>query len=188
MGADKHAERLRELLEVMDVNPEWHMNAVSDGERRRVQIVLGLLEPFSLLLMDEVTVDLDVVARNDLLKFLRKETETRNATILYATHIYDGLSDWPTHVAHLSEGKIMHLRELGSAFPELEEAKKTISNFYGNSPLLTVAEMWLREDLRRRKQAGQTYNKPHDEGSQPEYKKFGLVERSSMSYYNYYTH
>jgi ABC-type uncharacterized transport system ATPase subunit len=34
------------------------MNKISDGQRRRVKIVLGLLQPWKIL-VDEVTVDLD---------------------------------------------------------------------------------------------------------------------------------
>lgn len=77
------------------------MHKVSDGQRRRVQICLGLLHPFQVslslshshslvysilelslnaflvqvLLLDEVTVDLDVVARMDLLEFFKEECE-----------------------------------------------------------------------------------------------------------------
>jgi hypothetical protein len=36
---------------------------VSDGQRRRVQICVGLLRPFKVLLLDEITVDLDVLGR-----------------------------------------------------------------------------------------------------------------------------
>jgi ABC-type uncharacterized transport system ATPase subunit len=35
----------------------------------------------------QVTVDLDVLVRSRLLAFLKEETETRHASILYATHI-----------------------------------------------------------------------------------------------------
>lgn len=37
-----------------DVDLEWHMHEVSDGERRRVQIVSGLMAPWDVLLLDEV--------------------------------------------------------------------------------------------------------------------------------------
>lgn len=60
------------------------------GQRRRVQLVMGLLQPWELLLLDEVTVDLDVLVRADFLAYLKEETETRGATIVYATHIFDG--------------------------------------------------------------------------------------------------
>ena len=35
------------------------------------------------LLLDEITVDLDVLGRADLMRFLMQETEERNATIIY---------------------------------------------------------------------------------------------------------
>src|SRR5579883_2263774 len=76
--------RCQELLQLLDIDLEWRMHIVSDGERRRAQILLGLLNPFDVLLLDEVTVDLDVLVRADFLKFLKSETESRGATILYA--------------------------------------------------------------------------------------------------------
>jgi CCR4-NOT complex subunit CAF16 len=65
-------------------------------------------------------VDLDVLVRSDLLSFLVQESETRGATIVCtcpttthcvitvdaadATHIFDGLTVFPTHIAHLQLG------------------------------------------------------------------------------------
>ena len=89
----ENPERRDELIELLGVDPNWRMHQVSDGQRRRVQIFLGLLRPFKILLLDEVTVSLDVVVRQDLLQYLRKESETRGATIIYATHIFDGLDE-----------------------------------------------------------------------------------------------
>jgi len=70
-----------------------HMHNISDGERRRVQLCMGLMSPWDVLFLDEVTVDLDVLVRDELLSFLRAESESRGATILYATHIFDGDSE-----------------------------------------------------------------------------------------------
>jgi len=56
------------------------------------------------LLLDEVTVDLDVVTRSDLLNYLKDECDTRGATIVYATHIFDGLEHWATHINRLCAG------------------------------------------------------------------------------------
>lgn len=63
------------MIELLDIDLQWRMHKVSDGQRRRVQICMGLLHPFKVLLLDEVTVDLDVVTRLDLLDFLREECE-----------------------------------------------------------------------------------------------------------------
>jgi len=103
---DRYPERRDELYELLEIDPEWRMHMVSDGQRRRVQIMLAMLRPFKVLLLDEVTVDLDVVGRADFLQYLKNESETRGATIMYATHIFDGMNDWPTHIVFLNQGKV----------------------------------------------------------------------------------
>ncbi|KAG8685264.1 CCR4-NOT regulatory complex component, partial [Ceratobasidium sp. 395] len=82
VGGYRHKARRDRLLDILDVDLNWHMHAISDGERRRVQLVMGLMAEWDILLLDEVTVDLDVLVRDDLLSFLKEESETRGATIL----------------------------------------------------------------------------------------------------------
>lgn len=82
VGGYRHKERRDHLLDILDVDLDWHMHQISDGERRRVQLVMGLMAPWDVLLLDEVTVDLDVLVRDNLLSFLTQESETRGATIL----------------------------------------------------------------------------------------------------------
>lgn len=41
------------LIALLGVDPAWSMQRVSDGQRRRVQLCLGLLRPFDVLLCDE---------------------------------------------------------------------------------------------------------------------------------------
>ncbi|PRQ32757.1 putative P-loop containing nucleoside triphosphate hydrolase [Rosa chinensis] len=155
------------------------MHKVSDGQRRRVQICMGLLYPFKnymsaacfiprlgyilhiiesppidfiilsldsgrlkcgrfsfgilksgsiliffqVLLLDEVTVDLDVVARMDLLDFFKEECEQRGATIVYATHIFDGFETRATHLAYIQDGELKRAQKL----LEVEELKSSVS-------------------------------------------------------------
>lgn len=85
VGGYRHRERRDRLLEILDVDLDWHMHQISDGERRRVQLCMGLMTEWDVLLLDEVTVDLDVLVRSDLIDFLVNESETRGATILCAS-------------------------------------------------------------------------------------------------------
>jgi CCR4-NOT complex subunit CAF16 len=133
------AGRASRHLSLLGVDPRWRMNRVSDGQRRRVQILLALLHPAEVLLLDEVTTDLDVIARADLLSFLREESELRGATILYATHILEGLEGWATHLAHLCAGRIRVLAPLAD-LPELA----TLARAGVPSPLLKLVDGWLR--------------------------------------------
>ncbi|GAV69448.1 AAA_21 domain-containing protein, partial [Cephalotus follicularis] len=138
--------RRAELIMVLDIDLSWRMHKASDGQRRRVQICMGLLKPFKVLLLDEITVDLDVLARADLLKFLKKECRERGATIVYATHIFDGLEDWPSHIVYVAHGKL----QLAMPMNKIKE----ISNL----SLMRTVESWLRkerdEERKRRKETG----------------------------------
>lgn len=136
--------RREELIELLDIDLEWRMHKVSDGQRRRVQICMGLLQPFQVLLLDEITVDLDVVARMDLLKFFVKECEERGATIIYATHIFDGLDAWASHLAYVEDGKLRRLQRIIEIF-ELKSLGE-------DKNLLQVVEPWLRTEREMRKQ------------------------------------
>ena len=40
------AERRQRLIELLEIDLEWRLNKVSDGQRRRVQICMGLLKPY----------------------------------------------------------------------------------------------------------------------------------------------
>ena len=37
---------------------------------------------------------------------LRSRIAQRGATIIYATHIFDGMEAWPTHVAYVERGQL----------------------------------------------------------------------------------
>ncbi|PIL37530.1 ATP-binding cassette transporter [Ganoderma sinense ZZ0214-1] len=149
VGGYRHKERRDRLLDILDVDLDWHMHQISDGERRRVQLVMGLMGDWDVLLLDEVTVDLDVLVRDDLLTFLKEDSENRGATILYATHIFDGLNNFPTHVAHMHLGTFLMEP---TAWPFTSETMGGTSVDLGPKPTLyAVALQWLREDRDRRR-------------------------------------
>merc|ERR1719487_2111933 len=107
IGEDRmKSPRVQELIDIMQINMSWRINAISDGQRRRIQLLECLAEEKEVYVLDEITTDLDLYAREGLLSFLRKETEQRGATIFYATHIFDSLADWGTHLLFFSKAKI----------------------------------------------------------------------------------
>lgn len=143
VGGYRHKPRRDQLLDILDVDLDWHMHAISDGERRRVQLVMGLMGEWDVLLLDEVTVDLDVLVRDDLLTFLKKDGEERGATVLYATHIFDGLDTFPTHVAHMRLGKFVTVPAPWDSFKDVTTGNR--------SRLYSIALQWLKEDRDHRR-------------------------------------
>ncbi|KAF5388024.1 hypothetical protein D9615_000390 [Tricholomella constricta] len=130
VGGYRHKERRDRLLDILDVDLDWHMHNISDGERRRVQLCFGLMVPW------DVTVDLDVLVRDDLLNFLKADSET------HATHIFDGLNNFPTHVAHMRLGSFL---TPPAPWP-ITSTSDLVSQFAPSTTLYSVALQWLKED------------------------------------------
>ncbi|KAJ3763183.1 P-loop containing nucleoside triphosphate hydrolase protein [Lentinula raphanica] len=142
VGGYRHKERRDHLLDILDIDLDWHMHAISDGERRRVQLCMGLMGEWDLLLLDEVTVDLDVLVRDNLLNFLKEETINRGATVVYATHIFDGLNDFPTHIAHMRDGSFVLNPTPWPLSVDVENAEL----LKAGSTLHAIALHWLAAD------------------------------------------
>lgn len=106
---------------------------------------MGLLRPWTVLLLDEITVDLDLLSRSNFLAFLKRETESRPCTIVYATHILDNLAAWPTHLAHMALGRVKKWGPMEEFGGEADGAGER-----GNSQLGDIVLKWLKEDLEER--------------------------------------
>ncbi|CAE6442026.1 unnamed protein product [Rhizoctonia solani] len=176
IGGYRHKARRDRLLNILDVDLDWHMHTISDGERRRVQMVMGLMGEW------DVTVDLDVLVRDDLLAFLKEESETRGATILYATHIFDGLNTFPTHVAHMRFGQFV-----SEPAPWLQQqTEPNLPSPASGSTLHALALRWLKEDreFRQREEAAGRLSKTR--GAKPD---TGVPTDSEVFYKKYdYSH
>jgi CCR4-NOT complex subunit CAF16 len=164
VGGNHFPTRRDELVRILDIDLRWRMHAVSDGERRRVQLAMGLVRPWTVLLLDEITVDLDLLSRRNFLEWLKSETEGRECTVVYATHILDNLAGWPSHLVHMHLGKV---KEWGAAESILgdgvKEGKKRLTRA-GNSELGELVLDWLRADLEERGPRGGKENESMGQG------------------------
>jgi CCR4-NOT complex subunit CAF16 len=129
------------LVKLLEVNPKWNLTTVSDGQRRRVQILCKLLKPCSVLLLDEITTDLDLLARQDLLAFLREESEERGVTIMYCTHIFDGLDGWASHIAYVIKGQLKLCKPVEAISDLLEVPEEQRARGWGT--LFCAVQRWL---------------------------------------------
>jgi CCR4-NOT complex subunit CAF16 len=79
--------------------------------------------------------------RFKMFQYLVSETRERKATIVYATHIFDGLEGFMTNLIHLRSGTIVHsVQDV-----QLELGKHEMVANLG-SPLLSLVLNWLKED------------------------------------------
>lgn len=158
IGFSHYRERGEMLIDILDIDLNWRMHRLSDGQKRRVQLSMGLLKPWRVLLLDEVTVDLDVIARSRLLNFLQLETKTRKCSVIYATHIFDGLANWPDKIIHVKDGYIIdeiNYQNDVKFVDKLENNGNGTVQFNEEAPKITVSRVnslhplalnWLRRD------------------------------------------
>ena len=104
-----YPDRNTELIKILSINPDWNMNAISEGQRKRVQLYLGLIQPFKVCLLDEITTNLDILVKHRFMTYLKKESIENKACILYVTHIFDGLEDWCTDILYINRNKEFHM-------------------------------------------------------------------------------
>eukprot|EP00536_Pseudo-nitzschia_multiseries_P001351 jgi/Psemu1/300718/fgenesh1_kg.17_\ len=104
---ENHRERRDELVRVLGINLNWRMHECSDGQRKKVRIMIKLLRPFRLCIIDEFAADLDIFSRNRFFKYLTKECAERGASVVYATHIFDQADAWATHVVFMQMNKTL---------------------------------------------------------------------------------
>ncbi|RLN73628.1 hypothetical protein BBJ28_00004929 [Nothophytophthora sp. Chile5] len=134
----EHPERRQRLLQVLRIDPKWRLHRLSDGQRRRVQLFLALLRPSQLIILDEVLGTLDIISRENVLAFLKEESETRQATVLLATHIFDGTDVWASHVLYIKRGRVGFYGPIEQYTTDAEGQ---------TAPMYKTVERWLRQEL-----------------------------------------
>jgi len=132
------SSRCRHLADILQVDVNWKINSISDGQRRRCQLLEILSHPRPVYLMDEITSDLDIFAREGILSFLRAESEQRGCTIFYCTHIFDHLEGWASHLLHLSKGQVVR----ACAMDEVTEYS-TLKEQNDLNPLYSLVRGWM---------------------------------------------
>jgi len=130
--------RVQELIDILQVNIAWRVNAISDGQRRRCQLIESLSVEKKVYILDEITTDLDLFAREGLLAYLKRETEEKGATIFYATHIFDHLAEWATHILYFSKAKVAKCCRM----EDLTEYHNLVNNGT-RVPLYSLMKEWV---------------------------------------------
>ncbi|AEF42678.1 daunorubicin resistance protein DrrA family ABC transporter ATP-binding protein [Hoyosella subflava] len=97
------------LFEQLNLDGLWKRQpkAMSGGQRRRLDIAMGLVHEPRLLFLDEPTTGLDPQARANLWEHIRDLREKRGATIFLTTHYLDEADALSDRVIIIDNGEIV---------------------------------------------------------------------------------
>src|SRR5437588_1946038 len=110
LPADQFTHTLGELTELFDVEElaRQPVRELSLGERMRMELIAALLHQPQLLLLDEPTIGLDVVAQVTIQKCLREYNQTRGVTMLLTSHYMRAVEALCSRVLVISHGKVIY--------------------------------------------------------------------------------
>ena len=116
ISKEKISKKLEEICDEFDLTEVWNSKAktLSGGWQRKVSIAMALITEPKVLYLDEPTLGLDVLARRDLWKVIRRLRG--RITIVLTTHYMEEAEELSDHIAIMMKGKTV-------AFGTMEELR-----------------------------------------------------------------
>lgn len=103
----KNLEMAVELLELQGLLKTF-TRELSLGQRMRADIAMMLLHSPELILLDEPTLGLDVVAKRQMIEFLKTVNRENGVTIVVTSHDMDDLEEMADRILMISAGKLAY--------------------------------------------------------------------------------
>lgn len=103
MDSDK---RLKELLELLELNPSGEIKRMSLGNKRKLAIVAAFMHDPQILILDEPTSGLDPVIQERFIQLIKAEKEA-GKTILLSSHIFSEVEAVCDRVSIIKNGRIV---------------------------------------------------------------------------------
>ena len=104
---DFQEKEFRKRCERFKIPLNKQIKDFSTGMKAKLNVLLALSHDSSLLLLDEPTAGLDVVAREEILDLLREYMEISGRTIVISSHISGDLEHFCDDLYMIHEGKIV---------------------------------------------------------------------------------
>lgn len=96
-----------ELLDIGEIRNTF-ARELSLGQRMRADLGLMLLHSPEVILLDEPTLGLDVVAKRQMIEFLKRINREEGVTILVTSHDMDDLEEMARRILMISGGKLVY--------------------------------------------------------------------------------
>jgi len=101
--------RYRGVIGHFHVQPEQRIAELSRGERAGVNLAMALAQQPELLILDEPTLGLDVVAKRAFLETVLSSVEESDTTIIYCSHQMEEIERLADNLIILERGELKHM-------------------------------------------------------------------------------
>jgi ABC-2 type transport system ATP-binding protein len=103
-------DRVDSLAQLFQVHKQLKtpVRRLSLGERMKLEIIASLLHQPKLLILDEPTIGLDVVARRNIRSFLRDYIRQEKTTLLLSSHDMSDIAELCPRLVILQQGRLQY--------------------------------------------------------------------------------
>ena len=124
---DVYKRNLEMVIDLLDIGElmKTFARELSLGQRMRADLAMMLLHSPELILLDEPTLGLDVVAKRQMIEFLKKINHEDGVTIVVTSHDMDDLEEMAQRILMISNGKIAY----DGSFDGLREITGNLTRF-----------------------------------------------------------
>ncbi|MDN4595038.1 ABC transporter ATP-binding protein [Polycladomyces subterraneus] len=107
---EEYRPHMDHIIDVLQIGPllDQPVRKLSLGQRMRCELAAALVHKPSLLFLDEPTIGLDVLVKENIRQFLREINQRYGTTILLTTHDISDIEALCSRVVMLDEGKIIY--------------------------------------------------------------------------------
>ena len=124
-------ERIGEICDIIGFTEDMLIQKVSTysgGMKRRLNIGVALLHHPELVIMDEPTIGIDILARNQILESVKRLSD-KGTTIIYCGHYMEEVERICTTICMLDKGKIIVCGDKENLLNG-SQSKKTLESLY----------------------------------------------------------
>ena len=107
---DVYKRNLEMVVELLDIGEllKTFARELSLGQRMRADLAMMLLHSPELIILDEPTLGLDVVAKRQMIEFLKRINSEDGVTIIVTSHDMDDLEEMARRILMISGGRIAY--------------------------------------------------------------------------------
>jgi len=103
-------ERVAKLVDAFGITEfqDRYCEKLSTGQKQRVSIARTLVHDPEVVILDEPTTGLDIMASEFILQFIKKMAQEEGKTIIFSTHHLDEVERLCDRIAIIHQGKLEH--------------------------------------------------------------------------------
>ena len=132
LSDDQIKVRRDNLFNELDMNDfrATKVGNLSTGMKQKVSIAISLINDPEIIIYDEPTNGLDIIASNVVVQYIR-ELNKQGKTIILSTHIFSIIEELCDDLAILIDGKIIFEGKLDEVLAEYKNVKSLFFDLYG---------------------------------------------------------